>query len=498
MSSRKKAAIECLPQRIDYIEFDSLKGLRNVRVDLTGNDVTAILGENGVGKTTILQALACSFRGVTLDEHTYKFVEFFKRVDGFRWLGSKYRIGISEQKGRDGWVSREIVYSKAKDRWKPRKDKHPQRHVFYIGLMSCVPDIEKVVSYVSSFKIDNTIREADDCEKWIRERAGEILNRKYDSYEITSSKGRKFKRVKRSDGVQYTSLAMGAGEQRLLDFLKVLQSVPKNSLLLIDEIDITLHHLALRRLVKVIVDEAKRRKLQVVFTTHREEIAQCPDINIRYIWSDKNGVLYAMNGVNADALYRLTGNNSRQYRIFVEDDLAAAIVRRVLSDLKMSRFVEVSEFGAIDNAFVVVSGLEIAGLDISKMIFVLDGDMYNSEEQRRERIQKCHTGTEPWREERREKTLRQMRKLILPEGMSPERYLIQSLKDCESEYADIASEINVEAGENHAPMETLIERLGVPKETVYSEVARLLSQKPMWSDYTREVREWLQGLNLVS
>lgn len=496
MSSRKKALPVCLPQRIEYIEFDSLKGLHNVRIDLSGKDVTAILGENGIGKTTILQALACSFRGVASNEHTYKFVEFFKRVDGFRWLGSKFRIGISEKKGPADLVSREIIYSKAKDRWNPRKDKQPQRHVFYIGLMSCVPDIEKVVSYVSSFKIDSTIRETDDCEKWIRERAGEILNRKYDTYEITSSKGREFKRVRRSDGVQYTSLAMGAGEQRLFGLLKILHAIPPFSLLLIDELDITLHHFALKRLVEEIVKVAKNRKLQVVFSTHREEIAQCSEINIRYIWADKNGALYAVNGVNADALYRLTGKNSKEYRIFVEDDLAAAIVRRVLVDLKMSRMVEVRKFGAIDNSFVVVSGLEIAGFDISKMIFVLDGDNYNTMEQRRSQIKKYHTGTEPWREERREKALGQMRKLILPDGMSPERYLVKSLKDCEGEYADIASDINVEAGENHSPMDILIERLGEPKDVVYSEVVRLLSQRPMWNDYTREVREWLQGLNL--
>lgn len=43
---------------------------------------------------------------------------------------------------------------------------------------------------------------------------------------------------------------MGAGEQRVFKILSALYSVPKYSLVLIDEVDLLLHTNALRRLIK--------------------------------------------------------------------------------------------------------------------------------------------------------------------------------------------------------------------------------------------------------
>ena len=63
--------------QIESIYFKKLKGLHNVLIDFE-KPLTAIMGVNGAGKTTVIHALACVYRpdenGKGEDHH---FPEFF-------------------------------------------------------------------------------------------------------------------------------------------------------------------------------------------------------------------------------------------------------------------------------------------------------------------------------------------------------------------------------------------------------------------------------------
>ena len=48
-----------IPQSLDKVFFNRLKGLHNVEISFGEKPVTAIFGVNGCGKSTILHALAC-------------------------------------------------------------------------------------------------------------------------------------------------------------------------------------------------------------------------------------------------------------------------------------------------------------------------------------------------------------------------------------------------------------------------------------------------------
>lgn len=58
-------------QRLMNIHVDNLKGLKNLDIDFDKN-LTAIMGVNGVGKSTIIHALACIYRPYHSEED-YKF-----------------------------------------------------------------------------------------------------------------------------------------------------------------------------------------------------------------------------------------------------------------------------------------------------------------------------------------------------------------------------------------------------------------------------------------
>lgn len=135
-----------IPQSLDKVFFTQLKGLHNVEISFMDKPVTAIFGVNGCGKSTILHALACLYRPNShIGEKNY-FTRFFKRENGVSWTGSKLHAYYTIR-GHSSFRE----YGKMGDRWTPRIDSRPQRDVVYLGISSCVPDIEQVTVTVTNF-----------------------------------------------------------------------------------------------------------------------------------------------------------------------------------------------------------------------------------------------------------------------------------------------------------------------------------------------------------
>ncbi len=82
-------------QRINSLEIEKLKGLAGLEITFEDKNVTAIFGENGCGKSTILHAIACFYRSESGNGDTNYFTRFFKRVGGSAWNGypSTFHIG---------------------------------------------------------------------------------------------------------------------------------------------------------------------------------------------------------------------------------------------------------------------------------------------------------------------------------------------------------------------------------------------------------------------
>lgn len=105
MPTRKKIQKEQPQPRIKGIKIERLKCVRDLELSLKDKNVTAILGRNGSGKSTVLQAIYCVYRPTGVQYKHYskrhkinqfeelpdsKFSHFFKHVDGKRWPGKVY------------------------------------------------------------------------------------------------------------------------------------------------------------------------------------------------------------------------------------------------------------------------------------------------------------------------------------------------------------------------------------------------------------------------
>jgi energy-coupling factor transporter ATP-binding protein EcfA2 len=137
-----------------------------------------------------------------------------------------------------------------------------------------------------------------------------------------------------SDGEnEYSEFNFGAGEASVIHLVADAESLPDNSLILIEEIENGLHPVAVRRLVEYFIDVSKRKKLQVVFTTHSDHaISPLPS---EAIWAAMDGRV-EQGKLSIEMLRAVSGRIDKRLAIFVEDEFARlwieAIIREELSD----------------------------------------------------------------------------------------------------------------------------------------------------------------------
>ena len=110
--------------------------------------LTAIMGVNGIGKSTVLHALACAFKTADALFLNYKFTQFFPPNPDASWKDSNFKIEyVVMQNKQHGEQTAEKEYGKWSDKWSPRYESRPAREVYYLGIETCVPDIEKMGLY---------------------------------------------------------------------------------------------------------------------------------------------------------------------------------------------------------------------------------------------------------------------------------------------------------------------------------------------------------------
>ena len=389
-------------------------------------------------------------------------------------------------------VSDTKEYKKNRDRWSPRYQTRPRREVFYIGIDSCVPDME-IESRTSRIPL---IREAYDdavlAEK-IKEKLSFIMHRNYGDF-INYWNERKSYKGLIYGTVQYPSLYMGAGEQRIIKFLETVYSVPDYSLILIDELDLTLHTEALLRLMRVLNDECQAKNIQIVFTSHREELLDCNFINIRHLVNDTNGkTTICLERTTPDCIKRLTGTCPKPLEIMVEDNLAEALVRKILRIHNLEQSCKVSQFGSKENSYLVGAGLLLRGETLDNTLIVLDGDVDVTEAEKRAKINRVITGTDGNSQQRREKLLSKIKQFHLPVNKKPEEFITDELKTLDDAEHSLVPHIKATGPvqDHHDLLNIPITNSGMPEQTALAEIANLMEHRSCWANYVTDINNWI-------
>lgn len=476
-------------------QLKSISGLPEIKLD--ESPLVALTGANGEGKSTVLHALACSFKPApAAGRQNYKFPNFFLPTSDSRWQGSSFEILYSFRDGVTEHGPLIQAYGKAEDRWTPRYENRPERHVEFVGIRTCVPRIEDERS-TTYLEFNTTVSVTDEMNS-MREAASRVLNKNY--AELSTKEhwtGRKYRGVS-VGGFAYSSLSMGAGEQRVFEILERMYTAPKYSLILIDEIDLLMHEDALRRLVNEVHSRATARRMQVIFTTHRESILSRGDkVCVHHIFNS-GGKTLSLPGAHPDVLHRLTGTATRSLEVFVEDDLSSAIVAREAELLEIRRHVAITPVGAASNIVTLACGFALRNTLADQQRFFMDGDVFRTAQEKMALIGRALTGDAPADATRREEVLASIEQFSLEDGDWPERAIHRMLVGLPDEVAEdeelrkFAMGIQVPA-ERHGFLNQLIDALGHSRSVGIDKIVRAASKAQEWPNFVAPLRAWLEN-----
>lgn len=481
-------------QRLNKIHFSQLKNLKHVDINFDGKRVVGIFGPNGCGKSTIIHTLLSIYKPKTDKGQNCKFSDFFKSDEFFNWRGSKFKMFYYERNGRVA-VDKTYQFEKKRDRWLWHYESRPDRDVYYIGIRTCVPDIEMETVKNPTIKTHRKATPVDHSAEICRD-ASIVMGVDYDDLFTSTSLWKKdYLTVENAMHIRYKSLCMGAGEQRIFKILSTLHNADNYSLVIIDEIDLTLHKAALDRLMQIIVRMAESKKLQVIFTSHREELTKRDDIDIRHIFQTP-GKTFCFENSTPECLDRMTGAITRPLDIYVEDDMAKNIVTEFLSSIGKVKRANIQTFGAIENAFSVASGLSISGKLTDNVILLTDGDKYANDAEKLTQIHKHFTGTEEDYDERCNNILAHIKQFCPNRaGVSPETYIWETLKssEIENEITEAARSISY-VDDTHRYVGDIIDQLNFSKEVGQTKVCeQFRCETHRWDNYIVQLADWINN-----
>ncbi|GAB2565052.1 AAA family ATPase [Kribbella endophytica] len=139
---------------------------------------------------------------------------------------------------------------------------------------------------------------------------------------------------------RYSEAFAGSGEFAVAVMVRKVMSATNYSLILLDEPEVSLHPKAQQRLMDFLGQECKKKKHQIVISTHSPEIIrELPAHAIKLLQQnevDGKIDLVSQSTEPAEAFFRIGVRLDKVKTIYVEDLLAAAIVERALEPFGMA------------------------------------------------------------------------------------------------------------------------------------------------------------------
>ncbi len=406
------------PQFLERVEISGLRGWRGQVVQFKF-PVVAIVGENGAGKSTVLKVAAAAYDKVK--EGGYFPSDFFLDThwDTLAGIELGYQIKLGDQ-------SHSFKIRKPSKRWS-FPEKRYKRGIFWFDVARTLP-LDATAGYAKVARLTAGEISTEALSDDFRGKLSYILGREYQNARFASpdvNEKRQVGLLQREFG-EISQFHQGAGEDTSLDLMRALQEVPNNSLLIIDEVEASLHPRAQRRLINFLINLSRLRRIQVVVSTHSPYVLQelPPEARVLLLpTADGPSVVY---GVSPEfALTKLDEMVHPEAFVYVEDRSAEVWIREIVArhpdgPTIMSR-IKISPVGPA-NVVVMMGDLAAKGKLPQPGLGVLDGD------------QQLAAGC-----------------VCLPGGDAPERVVFQGLR--EQNWGDLHERFGIGAGDLHTYFE---------------------------------------------
>lgn len=381
------------PTFLKDLEFKSFRHIPELKIEFK-SPISVISGTNRSGKSTILMAIACSHfdfkkrnsKNGKLERHTWSSLMKFTKHD---IQNTDWTYFITYKTGKKVQTSRG-QRKKTSKKWNGIGKKESQfkmRQAIFIDLDRIVPARfygDKIFNLSKNATLQEiSAVKVNEIEKYM----SYILEEKFEIKKIAEHLDKDVFKYNNSN--QYSSYNAASGEEVLTRIIIDLVESPKNSLVLIDEIEMGLHPKVQRRLMDVIRNICRVESKQFILTTHSSTILDSVNTNSR-IFIEKNpiGEYRAIQNISVSAaLSKMDAKSFPLIDLYCEDDEAFKIIQKGIKgaekDYKLNNFSELINIivsGSADKTysnFISHKNTFSSKKVKSGFACVLDGDMKN-------------------------------------------------------------------------------------------------------------------------
>ena len=321
------------------IIIENVKGIRKMEFNLPSSGVHVITASNGSGKTTLM---TCILRLKQTQAFNDSFLQSKStNVDSYK----DSKITYTSRSG----TSVSYTYRKVSDSWRPLTKTTKALQEFGYTNIVFMPTLGKRIYIQNQVIRGGQVRAASDE---LREAMSSVLEnpkfrelRKINIGETRGRIGRERREVTafillkgfqtiRNSRIRtyYSESSFSLGEIFTLNLLYELITIPNNSLLVIDELEVALHPKVQVNLLNYINTKAIEKNLTVIVSTHSSSIIKCAS-NLIFLDNDRNGnITVHYNCYPALALQEVSVEEDMQpdFVFFVEDESAASLLREMI------------------------------------------------------------------------------------------------------------------------------------------------------------------------
>ena len=365
--------------------------------------VVAVVGENGIGKSSFLKAAVCAYQNKN-GKNFYPSKMFMST----QWDATALSGAMIEYTVRLGDTSKNLRWKKTQDWGFSPKGGKPKRNVYFLDISRTLP-LDATAGYAKIAMTSNA--EAGNGHNLDEESLRElsyILGQNYANARFVSTNidaKREVGLLTKNCG-EISQFHQGAGEDTILDMFKLIQDMPTQSLLVIDEVENSLHPQAQRRFIHYLLKLSRIKKIQIILSTHSPFVLEelPPQARIMLVrLSDRKDIVY---GVSSQyALSTIDEQEHPELYVHLEDEEAVIFFWELLKKepSRYDEYLKKITAKAVGSCSVVgtLNTLAKQGKLPYKSISIVDGD-------KKEEYPEC---------------------LSLPGTNAPEKMVFKDLKD---------------------------------------------------------------------
>lgn len=357
------------PKRLEYIELNGIRGWEHLRVDFRF-PIVAIVGENGAGKSTVIQCAASVYEGGKAGYYPSDFLPDtpWEVVEGAT-------IDYSFREG-DKHDIRTLTKLK---RWRGY-DKRPERFVQYIDLSRVQPVAARTgYQRLANPKLREDKSKSEVWDDKLVKNLSHLMGRDYQQIRMAAVHGdkdpdRRVPIMQVAGRNEASGFHNGQGETTMAELIK--KPMRPTSLVLIDEIETSLHPRVQRKLIRHLAHMAAMHDIQVILTTHSPYILEeLPPMARIYIMNEASGRTI-MNGVSPEfAMTRMDDFQHPECDVYTEDKRSAELVKSILAARRPELFPRclTVPYGAAHVGYALGSMVATKKFPRPSVVF-LDGD----------------------------------------------------------------------------------------------------------------------------